>query len=514
VDWIGGKQGMTNLFPSLTSLLGSGEWADTEFKAARGALPKSAFETVSAFANTKGGWLVLGIAQHGKDFEVCGVSNPDKLQNDFLSVLHADGKVNHDVEVTEHRQQHDGKTVLAFHIAENQRTRKPVYLDGDIRRTFIRKGSGDYRAQQADIERMLRDSAADRWDGEIFTRVALEEALDPSSLRWYRNRFHANNQGFDERQPDLDFLYDWGYVVKEGGVLLPTRAGITLFGSLRAVRNLLPRPILDVRFLGYGSKEEKPETRWIDRLVCEGNILQSWQQLLAKYLFFMPKPFKDIDPATLERRDAPPGFRVFREAAVILLIHQDYGDHSRKAVIQFFSDGISLWNPGDVFGSADRLMEPGEKEARNPAIAMALRRIAMCEQAGTGLRMMQREWQALGHAVPVYENDRAHKAFEMFLPDVSRAIGEVTREVTGEVTGEVGRLLQVFKGEVSRREIQEALALKHEDYFRKVYLKPAIEAGMVEMTLPDKPQSRFQRYRLTEKGERMKAALRAKSKEI
>jgi len=32
-----------------------------------------------------------------------------------------------------------------------------------------------------------------------------------------------------------------------------------------------------------------------------------------------------------------------------LLIHQDYADHARKAVIEFFTDGIQLWNPGDSF---------------------------------------------------------------------------------------------------------------------------------------------------------------------
>ena len=74
--------------------------------------------------------------------------------------------------------------------------------------------------------------------------------------------------------------------------------------------------LIFVRFLGYASTEDFDETRWIDRLVSEVNIIETWQQLLAKYLFFMPKTFRDIDPATLERRDAPAGFRVFREAAM------------------------------------------------------------------------------------------------------------------------------------------------------------------------------------------------------
>ena len=123
----------TSVISFLGSLLSSGEWNDAEFKEACNALPKSAFETVSAFANTHGGWIVLGIKQDGEQFEIRGVDEPDKIQNDFLSVLHADNKVNHDLDITEHRHDVDGKIVLAFHVAENSRSRKPVYLDGDIR---------------------------------------------------------------------------------------------------------------------------------------------------------------------------------------------------------------------------------------------------------------------------------------------------------------------------------------------------------------------------------------------
>nr|WP_157493049.1 hypothetical protein [Desulfonatronovibrio magnus] len=48
--------------------------------------------------------------------------------------------------------------------------------------------------------------------------------------------------------------------------------------------------------------------------------------------------------------------------------------------------------------------------------------------------------------------------------------------------------------------MQQALNLKHEDHFRKVYLTPTIKAGLVEMTIPDKPKSSRQKYRLTQKG--------------
>ena len=87
----------------LKKLLKAGEWNDIEFKEARTAVSKSAFETVSAFANTHGGWLVFGVSQHGEEFKTTGVEMPDKVQGDLLSVLHADAKVNHDVQVTEER---------------------------------------------------------------------------------------------------------------------------------------------------------------------------------------------------------------------------------------------------------------------------------------------------------------------------------------------------------------------------------------------------------------------------
>ena len=65
--------------PPLEHFLRSGEWDDAEFKAAQNALPKSVIETVSAFANTRGGWVVLGVIQDGERFEVSGVAEPDKL---------------------------------------------------------------------------------------------------------------------------------------------------------------------------------------------------------------------------------------------------------------------------------------------------------------------------------------------------------------------------------------------------------------------------------------------------
>ena len=69
-----------------------------------------------------------------------------------------------------------------------------------------------------------------------------------------------------------------------------------------------------------------------------------------------------------------------------------------------------------------------------------------------------------------------------------------------EVTMEVAALLKVVEGEMRRQELQLAMGLKNADHFRKAYILPAMTTGYLEMTLPDQPNSRLQRYRLTDQG--------------
>ena len=67
-------------------------------------------------------------------------------------------------------------------------------------------------------------------------------------------------------------------------------------------------------------------------------------------------------------------------------------------------------------------------------------------------------------------------------------------------TTQVSKLIEVLEGEMNRDELQAILGLSNREHFRKEYLKPAIEAEVVELTIPDKPKSSKQRYRLTHKG--------------
>ena len=83
---------------------------------------------------------------------------------------------------------------------------------------------------------------------------------------------------------------------------------------------------------------------------------------------------------------------------------------------------------------------------------------------------------------------------------VTAQVEDATAQVAGEVHHLAARLLGVMSGEMSRQGIQDALGLRHRNYFRKAYLHPALRAGLIQMTIPDKPRSGKQRYRLTPAG--------------
>jgi Fic family protein len=73
-------------------------------------------------------------------------------------------------------------------------------------------------------------------------------------------------------------------------------------------------------------------------------------------------------------------------------------------------------------------------------------------------------------------------------------------QVAPQVTPQVGELLAAIQAEMSREALQAALGLLDRKSFRERYLKPALADGLIEMTTPDKPNSRLQKYRLTDKG--------------
>ncbi|MCY4192215.1 MAG: ATP-binding protein, partial [Rhodospirillaceae bacterium] len=174
----------------LVEMLSAHEWRDIEFKEARRDVPRNAYETVSAFANTEGGHLVFGVRKNEKDFDVVGVLDVDKVQNDFISTLRQRDKISVIITVQESLLRHGNADLLIFHVPEAHRSEKPVFLNGDIRRSFVRSGGCDVHCSDNERNRFLLDAAAERYDSQPVD-LDLITTFDEESIKWYRTVYEG-----------------------------------------------------------------------------------------------------------------------------------------------------------------------------------------------------------------------------------------------------------------------------------------------------------------------------------
>ena len=157
---------------------------------------------------------------------------------------------------------------------------------------------------------------------------------------------------------------------------------------------------------------------------------------------------------------------------------------------------------------------------RNRRIGEFLKELEFTEGRSTGIPKIMEAMEKNGSPPAEFEFDEDHSYFMVRLPIHPAALevaesqtrsesrlesgGESTQSPTQSPTQSsdpVERLLILLKqGEQSSGDLREALGISHRPNFRENYLHPALAQGLIEYTLPDKPNSRLQQYRLTDKG--------------
>lgn len=139
---------------------------------------------------------------------------------------------------------------------------------------------------------------------------------------------------------------------------------------------------------------------------------------------------------------------------------------------------------------------------RNRRIGEFFKELDLTEGRSTGIPKILREMAVNGSPEPKFESDE-DRSFNLVRLPIHPGAKTAFVEVTPQVTDPVKRLLLGLVGEMGRGELMEALKLKDRMYFSREYLVPALKAGVIEMMHPESPNSPTQKYRLTEKGQRI-----------
>ncbi|MDX9848615.1 MAG: putative DNA binding domain-containing protein [Tenuifilaceae bacterium] len=189
-----------------------------------------------------------------------------------------------------------------------------------------------------------------------------------------------------------------------------------------------------------------------------------------------------------------------REAIINAVIHNDYTKEIPPK-FEIFSDRLEITSYGGLFeGMTQEDFFEGLSLPRNKELMRIYKDLGMVEQLGSGVpRILQ-----------AYNKD-CFKFSENFLrmtfPATEKLPMQVNTQVTMQVNTQVEELIKIFTGEHTRQDLQDKLKLANRENFRKNYLQSALDEELIELTIPEKPNSSKQKYRLTEKGILMKERL-------
>ena len=203
-----------------------------------------------------------------------------------------------------------------------------------------------------------------------------------------------------------------------------------------------------------------------------------------------------------ERPELPE--EAIREAVVNALAHRDYRS-TANVQVHIFKDRLEIVSPGGLPAGMTEVDLGIKSVPRNPLLFGILHRMEAVEKIGSGIRRIRDLCQEHGVAEPVIEVSDSWVT-TIFRRPVEQ-VGTKSPTSPLQVTLQVENLLQSLEGEQSRSEILDSLGLKDRVNLTTEYLRPALAAGLVEMTIPDKPTSSKQKYRLTARGRNLLAQL-------
>lgn len=375
----------------------------------------SVLETICAFANEpglQGGTLLLGIVRDESDmfspYMVTGVEQPDMLSANLATQCRE--QFNLPVRVQISSEQISSKTVLVVTVLEAQPGDKPVFIKsrGLPRGAFRRVGSTDQQCTEDDLLALYQGRQVESYDYTVLPDTSLAD-LAPEAIEDYRKvRVEANADAEELRWSDAELLESLGCARRSSGVLVPTVAGLLLFGKPQALRRVFPMTRVD--YIRVPGKEWVPDPeRRFDSLEIRDYLFRAIRRALATVLDDLPKAF-GLAEGDAQRTDKPliPQ-RVLREGIVNALMHRSYRAHAPIQIIRY-SNRIEIHNPGHSLKAPEHLGEPGSVP-RNPRIAAVLLDTRFAETKGSGIRVMREMMVEAGLEPPLFESARSNDSF-------------------------------------------------------------------------------------------------------
>ena len=461
----------------------------TEVKSARWGCPEKLYDTISAFSNqSSGGTFVFGLDEKN-GFEKVGVYDAQDLQKKVMEYCEQMTPIVRPVFTVWN------EGALVFVSAEIP----PVDLadcpcfktaKGRLQGSYVRVGDAD--KPMTEYEVYSYEAFRKKYRDDIRPAEGVSQnALDQKRVEDYLERKKQERPNLAQMPEEIQL--ELTGIVRNGSV---TMTALLLFG-------LYPQayyPQLSILATSIPGEEvgivDEAGNRFLDTKRIEGTI----PDMLDGALTFVRSNMRTatrIDPATGNRTNSPQyPMDAVREAVLNALVHRDYSFHTEGMPIQvtMYANRLEITNPGGLYGrlTVDQLGQV-QPDTRNPALVTAMETLGQTENRYSGIPTIRTAMRKHGLPDPLFQDSRGSFRVVLYSQKETEFDQRSGQTLKAEIQDEKG-LLEFCHVPRTRAEIIEYLAIASGQYALHRYLEPLVQAGKIQLELPDKPRSSKQRY--------------------
>ncbi|WP_322759375.1 ATP-binding protein [Frankia sp. Cr2] len=410
-----------------------------EVKRARGGMPTSLHETLSAFSNADGGTILLGIDEKA-GFAIVGLAEPELILNRFVTLCRSmDPPIAAAVDLIDI----DGIKILAAQVPSLPRERRPCHLAGRApwETSFVRMADGDRKLSAYEVQLLLENRAAVKHDATVVFDATIDD-LDLERTKSFLVRVREQRPILSQRS-DHEILRLLNVLRETDEGPRPTMAGLLTLGVFPQQYH----PQLDVTVAVFPTPDPAVPgphgERFLDNRSIDGPIPVLVRDTIAMLKRHMKQRSIISGLFRVDEWEYPE--EVLREAIVNAIVHRDYSPAAQGAQVQIelYPDRLLIRNPGGLYGPLhvrDLGLGTVPASSRNPVLLKLLEDTPLeagrtvCENRGTGIARIRTSLTEAGMEPPTFDDRIA--TFSVTFPNHTLLDGETLQWLSGlDVSG-------------------------------------------------------------------------------
>ena len=435
----------------ITKLIGETSEYDKKLKLET-KKPKSWCKSVSAFANTYGGFLIFGISD---DNQIIGLENPDKDAEIISEMIKS--RLDPIPEFKIRFQKEEDKVLLIVDILKGEET--PYYYSGDgVLEAYVRIGNESVKASSTELKRLVLHGRNTTFDSQNSMYKVEDYAF--SKLRERYKKW--TGQSFNDKD-----LISFGLATKDGYL---TNAGALIVDE----SPIHYSRVFCTRWNGLTKSGGTMDA--LDDAEYSGSLIS----LIENGEGFIKRNAKMMWRKTANSREELPEYveRSYHEALVNAIAHRDYLVNGSEVHIDIYDDRMEIYSPGgmpdgSVIQDRDPTTVPSTR--RNPVIADVFNRLGYMERKGSGFAKILDNYafqiNYTEEMKPYFRSDRYQ--FTVIMPNLNyNGTQDGTQDVTQDVTQDdvYTLILEMIKrnNKISAKQLAEKLGISIRTVRRKI----------------------------------------------